>query len=271
MTNLVMHNWNGLQINQAATAFEMQGQIIPVGATNMTDIAKANQKDVHEFLRLSSTQAWMEAYKVKTGQIPGFTFQGRNGGTWGMLPLVLKMCAWISPEFDLWGDETLTKVTTGQEITNADRSEGWGRVAAMGVEVESRNSTPSISPDKDVLALNATLAATTGEGLSRAEIIAMWREKNGFATQSIKANPLKVVPTRWQREPLSVDAVVEIIRMVANRHGDDGWITARDIYRQTRRAGSSNDVKRLLRELESKGVVTCQASEKSTKYRFAIK
>jgi len=85
------------------------------------------------------------------------------------------------------------------------------------------------------------------------------------------SNPLKVVSTRWQREPLSVDAMVEIIRMVANRHGDDGWITARAIYRQTRRAGSSNDVKRLLRDLESKGVVTCQASEKSTKYRFNIK
>ena len=190
MTNLVMHNWNGHQIGQAASDFTLNKKLVPAGYVDLTAIAAVGGKTIWRFLELDSTKTLIEALsnnldktEVLAGsEIPGFfdsifkpnpvvSIPGRNGGTYGCIEVAIKVCAWINVEFEVWGLRTLTKVITGQEVTNADRSEGWGRVAAMGVEVESRNSTPPISPDKDVLALNATLAATTGEGLSRAEII----------------------------------------------------------------------------------------------------
>ncbi|MCW3784933.1 KilA-N domain-containing protein [Plebeiibacterium sediminum] len=92
---------------------------------NATQMGKAFSKRVHDFLRLDSTQRFIEVLEKKYGNnnsqngnsrsetssnVLIISNGGRNNGTWMHRLLALKFAAWIDPEFELWVYETIEEI-----------------------------------------------------------------------------------------------------------------------------------------------------------------
>jgi KilA-N domain len=93
---IVMHKANGLQI----------GQRREDGYINLTQMAQASHKDLHDYFRLNSTQAFMKELSLEPG-ISGSkivqVLRGRGDrverGTWGHPYVAIHCGQWCSPNF----------------------------------------------------------------------------------------------------------------------------------------------------------------------------
>lgn len=81
-----------------------------------TALCKAGGKEWHDFVRLKSTDAFLEALAKNTGlnrKILVQSTRGRVGSTWIHPQVVIKFAQWVSPEFDVlvtkWAVELLTR------------------------------------------------------------------------------------------------------------------------------------------------------------------
>ena len=204
MSEIINHDWNGVKISQAAKTFALGKHQIPVGAINLTELCKQHGKDVNQFTRLLSTEEFCSVYKQKHGIFPVFTTPGRNGATWVVLALGIKSCAWFSTEFELWGMETLTKVVTGQDITDADRAEGWARATEIGVEAPQVQTPSSTLPD--AWAETASLLRLSAEfSMEPAAVLKVHQQLHGLiATPEPKSSP---VVEDLKPRPVDVEAV----------------------------------------------------------------
>ena len=93
---IILHSANGLQI----------GQRHQDGYVNLTQMAQASGKDLHDYLRLKTTKSFLEELSLETG-IPGSkiiqVFKGRGDrirqGTWGHPQVAINCGQWCSPRF----------------------------------------------------------------------------------------------------------------------------------------------------------------------------
>lgn len=126
----------GVDIIQADRDFKIGKHDIPQGYVYVTGIAKANGKKINNFLRQDSTQRYIKTLSSETRISASALCKALKGtndlqGTWMHPQLAVELLGWINPEFRLWGNKMLLKILSGQEITQADREEGWGLIASL--------------------------------------------------------------------------------------------------------------------------------------------
>jgi KilA-N domain len=90
------------------------------GMVNLTQMAKANGKEVHDWARSSATKAYIAELERTTG-IPGLDLLivinggSNSNGTWAHHLLAIEFGRWISPAFAIWCDQHIHRlVTTGE-------------------------------------------------------------------------------------------------------------------------------------------------------------
>lgn len=91
------------------------------GWFNATHAAQKFDKKVAEWLRLPTTQEYVDALSQTTtvkkgGEIPPFirTERGRTGGTWLHPKLAVRFAQWLDVKFAVWCDEQIDKIIRGQ-------------------------------------------------------------------------------------------------------------------------------------------------------------
>ena len=101
-TTFVCHEWNGHQIRQRRD-----------GWVCLTDMAKASGKLVADYLRLSSTKAYLERLSDSMG-IPIESLltaqMGKNNGTFSHPEVAIDFAHWADLDFRIWANQTLREV-----------------------------------------------------------------------------------------------------------------------------------------------------------------
>ncbi len=99
MNTLQNFDYNGKLIQRRADGF-----------VNLTQMCKANKKQINDFFRLKATKEYFDALELETG-IPvnqlQQVIQGSSefgGGSWGHPLVALRLAQWISPSFAVWCD-----------------------------------------------------------------------------------------------------------------------------------------------------------------------
>jgi hypothetical protein len=123
---------------------------------NATEMAKPFDKQVSDFVRLDSTQAFIREY-LKTGNSPfleeclnsrkseNSRFLGveietdlivskQKSGTWMHHVLALKFAAWLSPAFEVWVYKTIHQLLFGMHVS---RNESLERTIVLQKELET--------------------------------------------------------------------------------------------------------------------------------------
>lgn len=90
---------------------------------NATEMAKPFGKKATHFLRLDSTEQYIEALskRVAISQLVKVV-HGDNGGTWLHQKLALRFAQWLSPEFAIWVDEKIEELLTKGKVELAPAS-----------------------------------------------------------------------------------------------------------------------------------------------------
>nr|MDZ8284033.1 KilA-N domain-containing protein [Nostoc sp. ChiSLP01] len=94
---------------------------IPKGYVNGTQMAKANQKLLADYMRLKSTTEYLQALCQDMGipisslilEISGRTY---SQGTWLHPEIAIDLARWVSVEFRIWANRTLMKVFLSSQI-----------------------------------------------------------------------------------------------------------------------------------------------------------
>lgn len=91
-------------------AFDFNNGALMVNATEM---AKPFGKKATHFLRLDSTEQYIDALKkrVAISQLVKVV-HGDRGGTWFHQKIALRFAQWLSPEFAIWVDEKIEELLT---------------------------------------------------------------------------------------------------------------------------------------------------------------
>ena len=109
---IINHDVNGLQINQRHDD----------GYINLTQMAHANNKDLHDYLRLKTTKAFIQELSLETGIHGSKIIQVKKGrgnrvqqGTWGHPQVAIHCGQWCSAKFAvLVSNWVMEWMTTGQ-------------------------------------------------------------------------------------------------------------------------------------------------------------
>lgn len=99
------------------------------GYTCLTDMAKAVGKQVNDYLRLSSTNEYLQALGLET-QIPVSSLirivqgKGKVQGTWAHPEVAIDFASWCNVNFRIWANRTLRGVIEGNVVPqpHPDRS-----------------------------------------------------------------------------------------------------------------------------------------------------
>jgi hypothetical protein len=112
---MLTHLWRDSEINQMAQDGEVRKYAIPKGYVNASQMAKANKKLLADYMRLKSTTEYLQALVHDMG-IPisslVIEISGRasSQGTWVHPEIAIDIARWVSVEFRVWANRTLTKV-----------------------------------------------------------------------------------------------------------------------------------------------------------------
>jgi len=112
----------------------LNNEILPIqvrkdGCINATQLCKAGNKLIGDYIRLDDTKSFLEALKLNMGNPIIeliYTKQGRYGGTWVHRKVAYHLAQWVSPYFAVqvtnWLDELLLtgKVELGKEKSNEE-------------------------------------------------------------------------------------------------------------------------------------------------------
>ncbi len=136
MSNIITRDYNG-------NVFQFRED----GYFNMTKAAKEFGKEVKEFLRLPSTNRYVEALeKVGFSRIYE-SHQGRNGGTWGHPKLAVFFARWLDVKFAVFCDmvihDILNKkaeltITKPEESAVMNRSQSFADALRLAAELEEK-------------------------------------------------------------------------------------------------------------------------------------
>lgn len=90
------------------------------GWFNATKAAQQFGRNVHDWLRLTSTVEYLEALEVTCGKIPYVRTSraryDRGGGTWLHPKLAVVFARWLDVRFAVWCDEQIDKIIRGQGV-----------------------------------------------------------------------------------------------------------------------------------------------------------
>lgn len=106
MSNLIKHSYNGAIISQESN-----------GYVSLTDMAKASDKRVNDYLAIKATKEYLDALSSDTN-IPASAlvkvFKGGSGkqGTWAHPEVAIDFAQWCSPTFKVWANRVLRGVIT---------------------------------------------------------------------------------------------------------------------------------------------------------------
>lgn len=109
MTNLIRHSYNGAIISQDVD-----------GYVSLTDMAKAADKRVNDYLAIKTTKEYLDVLSTDTN-IPASAlvkvFKGGSGkqGTWAHPEIAIDFAQWCSPKFKVWANRTLRNVIATQQ------------------------------------------------------------------------------------------------------------------------------------------------------------
>ncbi|CDG00412.1 P22AR C-terminal domain-containing protein [Avibacterium paragallinarum] len=139
MSNIITADYNGTQVFFQDDAY-----------LNATAIAKHFNKLPNEWLRLESTQEYIDLLckKLNTGKSRILkTTRGVNGGTWLHRRLAVPFARWLNVEFAIWCDEEIEKILIGQKqqlaLPASTVDERTGLREAVNVLVAKRKLTHS--------------------------------------------------------------------------------------------------------------------------------
>jgi phage antirepressor YoqD-like protein len=114
---------NGLQIfNYQETPIEFEvinGEVF----ANATIMCQAFNKMPYSFLRLESTNRYLEALRERNAVEYIITKNGGiNTGTWIHEKLIIRLASWLSVSFEIWCDETIAELLKGKskELTRKE-------------------------------------------------------------------------------------------------------------------------------------------------------
>jgi hypothetical protein len=112
---MLTHLWRDSEINQMAQDGEVGKYSIPKGYVNATQMCHANNKSWGHYKERKSTKAYWAALSNDIGipissliiEIDGY---GSSQGTWIHPEIAIDLAQWVSVEFRIWANRTLTKV-----------------------------------------------------------------------------------------------------------------------------------------------------------------
>lgn len=111
--SIVKHEYNGFSIPQ------QEGS----GYVDLTKMASAGGKRVHDYLRLKSTKEYFKAFSRSAG-IPADTLivsvvDGPNEGrgTWAHPEIAIDFAQWVNVEFRIWANQTLRSIIANRVPT----------------------------------------------------------------------------------------------------------------------------------------------------------
>lgn len=140
---IINHEANGLQISQRRED----------GYINLTQMAHANNKDLHDYLRLKTTKAFIQELSLETGIHGSKIIQVRKGrgnrveqGTWGHPQVAIHCGQWCSAKFAvLVSNWVVNWMTTGRNpiqsqptSTNADLLSGLEELEKLIISIRSQ-------------------------------------------------------------------------------------------------------------------------------------
>lgn len=104
MNSIVLHNYNGSTISQDKDSY-----------VSLTDMAKAAGKQVGHYLRLDSTNEYLDALstEIQIGRSSLVkAFKGGSGkqGTWAHPEIAIDFAQWCNVSFKIWANRTLRGV-----------------------------------------------------------------------------------------------------------------------------------------------------------------
>lgn len=74
------------------------------GFVNLTQMTQANGKRLDNWMRLKSTQSYLETLANSLTSEVVKSEEGANGGTWGHPSVAINLARWLSDEFAVWCD-----------------------------------------------------------------------------------------------------------------------------------------------------------------------
>lgn len=105
--NLIKKEYNGNIVT-----FDMTSDVM----INLTDMAKANGKEVYRWLELTSTKSYLQRLsdlgKEEVKIVKGNHADGRTQGTWGSRRVAVRLAQWLSDDFSIWVDEQIEQLVT---------------------------------------------------------------------------------------------------------------------------------------------------------------
>ena len=104
MSTIVLHDYNGFAISQESN-----------GYVSLTDMAKAAGKQVNDYLRLDSTNEYIQALGYEVGNPVSSLIQivqgkGKKQGTWAHPDIAIDFAKWCNVHFRIWANRTLRGV-----------------------------------------------------------------------------------------------------------------------------------------------------------------
>jgi hypothetical protein len=159
--SIILHNFNGITINQVAEDMFLGGTLIPKGYVNATEMCKANGKRWDKYIAFSKTPAFLQELSritvdpsqgvSKLPHIIQHTEGQRIVSTWISFPVATNLASWISPEFAAWASIALSHIMLGNfvaltaEAQEAQRElkEVWDRIRSS-TKVTRRTLTDAI-------------------------------------------------------------------------------------------------------------------------------
>lgn len=106
------------QYNDNIVTFDLGDDVM----INLTDMAKANCKDVFAWRELKSTQEFLIEYQTQNSgfemkQILKVKKGGKNSGTWANQDVALEFARWCSPKFAVWCNMQIKELMTKGSVT----------------------------------------------------------------------------------------------------------------------------------------------------------
>lgn len=118
MNNIITKDFNGNVIT-----FDLTNDIM----INLTEMAKANNKQVYEWTRLDSTKSYLSKLEgidltnFKPAQFPCLKNiiikQGNMGGTWASKRVAIRFAQWLSDDFAIWVDTQIEELLTKGSVS----------------------------------------------------------------------------------------------------------------------------------------------------------
>ena len=132
---------------------------------NLTEMAKANDKEVKRWLELDTTKSYLEKLAQRTEKA---TFEllivksGNGGGTWATKQVAIRFAQWLSDDFAIWVDAQIDELLTNGVV--AMPTSYRDAIAQLLIEIdakeEAQRTKAEIGSRREATAMQTASAAT---------------------------------------------------------------------------------------------------------------